>query len=269
MEDKLESQSSAATSEAELAKLRSGIADRIVATYEAPFDKLGGLSSLQALSLSIGDGPQSHRGTSNMQDLHIDSLIRQYKAHREYEKMLKGDFDLGQERHHELVTRLREEKEDCEKKIQRSQQSLENLLCFSYARLKGIEELLWGVGHKFPVDSMGRAIMDGGPNEESGPHYPRLAFGSPAPSVGASNEGGTYSRNGSANVEVEQSPCIVKVDRPIVPSNTPDIKAEMGDIQATVARLGLTMDGPDIDDNYEDGDVGLTEGEVAKEKLTP
>lgn len=50
MEDKRESRSSAATSEAELAKLRSEIAktrseiaDRIIATYETPFDKLGGL----------------------------------------------------------------------------------------------------------------------------------------------------------------------------------------------------------------------------------
>lgn len=204
-----------------------------------------------------------------MQDLHTDSLIRHYKAHREYEKMLKGDFDLGQERHHELVTRLREEQADCQKKIRRSQQSLENLLCFSYARLKGIEELLWGVGHKFPVDSMSRAITDGGPSAESDPHYSRLTFGSPAPSVGASNKSGMYSPNGSANVEVEQSLCVVNVDRPTAPSNTSATDAEMGDIQATVARLGLTMDGPDIGVSEEDGDVGLTEGEIAKEKFKP
>jgi len=267
MENEQETQSSTTTSEAELAILRSEIADKIVADYEAPFDKLGGLNPLQALSLSIGDGPQSHRGISDMQDLHIDLLIRNYKTHRELEKMLKGDFDLRQERDNELVTRLREEQAGCEKRIRVSQSSLEHLLCFSYLRLKGIEELLWGVGHKFPVDSMGRAITDGGPSEQSDPHYPRLTFGSPVPSVGASNESGNHSRNGSANSEVEQSPCVAKVDKPVVPSNTSDNDAEMGDIEATVARLGLTLDGPDIDDKDEDSDVGLTEGQVAKEKL--
>ncbi len=267
MENKQETQSSTTISEAELAKLRSEIADKIVADYEAPFDKLGGLNALQALNLSIGDGPQSHRGTSDMQDLHIDLLIRSYKTHRELEKMLKGDFDLRQERDNKLVTRLRKEQADCEKWIRVSQASLERLLCFSYLRLKGIEELLWGVGHKFPVDSMGCAITDGGPSEQSDPHYPRLTFGSPGPSEGASNESGTHSRNGSANAKVEQSPCVAKVDKPIVLSNTPDTGAEMEDIEATVARLGLTMDGPDIGDNDEDGDVGLTEGELAKEKL--
>lgn len=271
MEDKQETQSSTTTSEAELAqlrsevarvesegaKIRSEIADTIVATYEAPFDKLGGLSSLQALSLSIGDGPQSHRGTSDMQDLHIDCLIRSYKKHKEYEKLLNGNFDLRQERNNGLVTRLREEQAGCEKMIRMSQQSLENLLCFSHLRLRGIEELLWGVGHKFPVDGMGRAITDGGPSAKSDPHYPRFTYGSPAPSEGTSNESGTHSRNGSASLEVEQSPCVVQVDKPIVPSDTSDIDAEMGDIEATVARLGLTMDGPDVDVNDAAGETRL------------
>ncbi len=79
MEDKQETQSSTTTSKAELAKVRSEVADRIIATYEAPFDKRGGLSALQGLSLAIGDGPQSHRETGDMQDLHVFCLIHSYK----------------------------------------------------------------------------------------------------------------------------------------------------------------------------------------------
>jgi len=267
MEDKQTTQTSTATSEAELAELKSEIADKILADYEEPFDSMGGLTPLQALNLSIGDGPQSHRLSGETQDLYIGCLIRSYKTHRKYEKMLKGDLDLRQEHDKELVARLQEGQADCEKAIRQSQASLEQLLWFSYARLKGIEKLLWGVGHRFPVDSMGRAITDGGPSEESDPHYPRIHLGAPGPRAGASNESGTHPRNGSGNAEVEQSPRIAKVDKPLVLAKTPDTDAEMEDIEATVARLGLTMDGPDIDDDDKDGGVGLTEGEVAVKNL--
>jgi len=113
---------------------------------------------------------------------------------------------------------------------------------------------------------MGRAVVDvdGGTSD---PHYPRIHLGAREPSMGAGNESGTHTRNGSANAEVEQSFCVATLAKPMVLSNTPDTGAEMEDIEATVARLGLTMDGPDIGDNDEDGDVGLTEGELAKEKL--
>lgn len=257
MEDKQETPSSTAISEAELAKKKSEVADKMVADYEEPFDKSGGLTPLQALNLSIGDGPQSHQMTSEMQDLHIGRLIRNYKAHREYEEMLKGDFDLRQERHKNLATRLQEGQAGCEKAIRESQASLEHLLCFSYARLTGIEELIWGVGHAFLVDRMGRAVKT---SEESDPHYPRIHWSSTVPSAGASNQNGSQSQNRTAHAEVEQSPLVAKADKSMVPSNKPDTDAEMEDIEATVARLGLTMDGPDIDNDEQEGDTDTETG---------
>jgi len=137
MEDKRETQSSTVMSQAGLAKLRSEVADKFVASYEEPFDSSGGLTSLQALNISVGKGPDSHRKTGDTQDSHINGLIEYYKSHRDFERTLKKVMELPPDQQEDLVARLQKGLGACEKLIRIYQEGLERSLALSYARLKG------------------------------------------------------------------------------------------------------------------------------------